>query len=67
MVACRCEVLNGLSGDVAIDYVRTHLQHLRTDAMGRAVHVCPDTQLEWYEEREMGGYGENVLILRRAR
>lgn len=67
MVTCRCEVLNGLSGTVARDYLRTHLDRLRTDGMGRTVHRCPDTDVEWYEERQPGGYGENVLVLRRAR
>lgn len=66
MVTCRCEVLNGLSGDVARDYVRTHLEPMRIDGMGRQVHGCPDSEVEWTEEREQGGYGENVLVLRRT-
>ncbi len=67
MVSCRCEVLNGLSGDVASDYLKTHLQQLRVDGMGRKVHGCPDSDIEWTEEREPGGYAENVLVLRRTR
>lgn len=66
MVTCRCEVLNGLSGDVARDYLRTHLKKLRVDGMGRTVHGCPDSEIEWTEEREPGGYAEDVLVLRRT-
>jgi hypothetical protein len=60
-------VLNGLSGDVARVYLSKHLQQLRIDGMGRSIHRCPDTDIEWAEEREPGGYGDDVTVLRRAR
>lgn len=67
MVPCRCKVLNGLSGDVAREYVVQHLEDLRIDGMGRTIHRCPDTDVEWAEEREPGGYGDDVMVLRRSR
>jgi hypothetical protein len=67
MVTCRCNLLNGLSGDLARDYVSTHLQRSRVDGMGRPIHICPDLQVEWTEEREPCGYAEDVIVLRRAR
>ncbi len=66
MVSCRCEVLNVMSGDVARDYLRTHLQQERTDGMGRAVHRCVDSDVEWIEERSQSGYGQDVTVLRRV-
>jgi hypothetical protein len=67
VVRCRCKVLNGLSGDVARDYLTTHLEPLRVDGMGRTIHHCPDTGIEWAEEREPGGYADDVTVLRRVR
>lgn len=64
-VRCRCTVLNNLSGDIAAEYVRKHLDHDRTDGMGRRVHRCPDTEVEWTEERRVEGYGEDITVLRR--
>jgi hypothetical protein len=65
VVPCRCEVLNVMSGEVARDYIRTHLQRERDDAMGRAVHRCADSAVEWVEDRSGGGYGDDVTVLRR--
>jgi hypothetical protein len=64
-VRCRCAVLNNLSGAVASDYVRRHLDRTRTDGLGRVVHRCPDTGVDWTEEHSASGYGEDVLVLRR--
>jgi hypothetical protein len=64
-VRCRCTVLNNLSGAVAVDYLRGHLDRLRTDGLGRTVHRCPETGVEWTEERSAGGYGDEILVLRR--
>jgi hypothetical protein len=64
-VRCRCAVLNNLSGAVAADYARRHLDRSRTDGLGRQVHTCPDTGLDWTEERSASGYGEDVVVLRR--
>jgi hypothetical protein len=65
MVPCRCEVLNVMSGAVARDYLRTHLEQVRVDGMGRPVHRCQDTGIEWAEERSSTGYADDVTVLRR--
>jgi hypothetical protein len=65
MGSCRCQVLNVMSGEVAVDYARVHLREHRTDGMGRTVHRCEETSVEWLEEREPGGYADQVLVLRR--
>jgi len=66
MVACRCEVLNVMSGEVARDYLVGHLSHTRTDGMGRRVHRCDETGIEWTEERSASGYADEVTVLRRG-
>lgn len=65
MTTCQCEVLNVMSGGVARDYARDHLRPARTDGLGRAVHRCPTSSLEWVEERRPVGYGEDTTVLRR--
>jgi hypothetical protein len=65
MGTCRCEVLNVMSGDVARDYTRVHLREVRKDGMGRRVHLCDEAGVEWIEEREPGGYADDVTVLRR--
>jgi hypothetical protein len=65
VVACRCDVLNVMSGDVARDYIRQHLEPNGIDGMGRAMLRCPEGDLEWVEEREQNGYGDDVTVLRR--
>jgi hypothetical protein len=65
VVPCRCEVLNVLSGEVARDYLRTHLERDRLDGMGRTVHRCEESGLEWVEDRSGTGYGDDVTVLRR--
>ena len=65
MVQCRCDVLNVMSGEVARDYVRTHLQPSRADGMGRDVHRCAETGQEWVEDRSGSGYRDDVMLLRR--
>lgn len=67
LVACRCAVLNVMSGEVARDYVRQHLDRDRTDGMGRTLYRCPQEGVGWVEEREPGGYGQDVVVLRRDR
>jgi hypothetical protein len=44
---------------------RTHLEQVRTDGMGRPVHLCRQTGIEWAEERSSTGYGDDVIVLRR--
>jgi hypothetical protein len=66
VIACRCEVLNVMSGEVAREYLRVHLQDQRTDGMGRTVHQCVETGIEWLEEKRPSGYGDEGLVLRRV-
>lgn len=66
MVDCRCDVLNVMSGDVARDYTRRHLDELRVDGMGRSVYRCPETGIGWTEQRTSSGYGDDVRVLRRT-
>lgn len=66
MVSCRCRVLNVMSGDVAEEYLHTHLQADRTDGVGRTVHRCSESDVEWIEERSQSGYGSDVTVLRRV-
>lgn len=63
---CRCQYLNVVSGDMAHDYARLHLEFRRTDGMGRTVLRCPEHAIEWIEERQAVGYGNDVAVLRRA-
>lgn len=65
MSSCRCEVTNVMSGDVAVDYRGTHLTHRGADGLGRTVLGCDESDVEWIEEREPNGYGEDVVVLRR--
>jgi hypothetical protein len=65
-VRCRCEVLNNLTGDLARDYARRHLDQVRADGLGRAIHRCPETGVSWLEERSISGYTDEVIILRRS-
>ncbi|MEX2503427.1 MAG: hypothetical protein WD378_01175 [Egicoccus sp.] len=66
METCRCDVLNVLSGPVAQDYLKGHLDADRTDGMGRQVHRCPHTDVEWVADRSPDGYADEVLVLRRV-
>lgn len=66
MQSCRCKHLNVLSGELARDYARLHLDHRRVDGMGRNVLRCPDADVEWVEERQPAGYGDDVVVLRRS-
>jgi len=66
METCRCEVLNVLSGPVAQDYLTGHLAADRTDGLGRQVHTCPYTEVEWVADRSPEGYADEVLVLRRV-
>jgi len=65
MGTCRCAILNVLSGALARDLLDKHLREVRTDGMGRTVHLCEDSEIEWLEERRLGGYDDDVTVLRR--
>jgi len=66
METCRCEVLNVLSGPLAQDYARGHLEGTRVDGLGRQVHRCPHTGIEWSEDRNPDGYADDAMVLRRV-
>lgn len=63
---CRCTVLNVMSGAVAEEYTRLHLDVDRTDGMGRRVHRCRETGVTWIEERRPSAYDEEAVVLRRS-
>ena len=65
MATCRCDALNVMSGEVARDYLRGHLDRARTDGLGRTVHRCDESDIEWLEERDATGYGDDTTVLRR--
>ena len=65
MGTCRCEVLNVMSGAVATDYVRTHLDEVRATGNGRVLYRCPDTGIGWTRDSKAAGYGDEVVVLRR--
>ncbi len=67
MSPCKCRYLNVVSGAMARDYSIGHLEHSRVDGMARTVYRCAETDVEWVEEREPTGYGEDVIVLRRVR
>lgn len=67
MLECRCQVLNNMTGDAAVDYVRQHLDETRSDGQGRTYYRCPDTGIGWTEERAPNTqYGEAQCRLRRT-
>lgn len=67
MSPCKCRNLNVVSGDMARDYVASHLDHTRIDGMAPAVYRCGGTDIEWVEEREPTGYNDDAIVLRRVR
>jgi hypothetical protein len=65
LVTCRCEVLNVMSGAVATDYARTHLDTVRSTGNGRVVYRCPETDIGWTQERAVHGIDDQTIVLRR--
>lgn len=61
---CRCQVLNVLSGDLALDYLNGHLGAADADS-NRRVHVCPTTGVQWIEDRSAPQYASSTRVLRR--
>lgn len=66
MTTCRCEVLNVMSGDAALDYVRQHLDQVRSDGQGTTYYRCPDTGIAWAEEPAPDTYAGESRRLRRT-
>ena len=65
MVTCRCDVLNVMSGAVATDYARHHLDQVRSTGNGRVVYRCPETGITWSQERAPYGVDADAIMLRR--
>lgn len=63
MVPCRCQVLNHLTGAIAVDYARTHLEAVGGAGTGR-LWACPDTGVRWADETPPAAAG-HVARLRR--
>lgn len=66
MVPCRCDVLNHLTGAIAHDYARTHLQSLATSGAGRQ-WSCPDTGVRWADESPVTAPGHVARLRRQER
>lgn len=66
VVTCRCEVLNNLTGDAAVEYARRHLDKTRSEPQGRVHYRCVETGIGWIEEPAPNGYGDSQRRLRRA-
>jgi hypothetical protein len=61
---CRCRILNVLSGNLAEEYLRTHLGG--DDAgTNRRVHLCKETGVQWVEDRSAPQYASASRVLRR--
>ena len=65
VVTCRCEVLNNLTGEQASEYARHHLDVTRADTGRVTTYRCPDTGINWVEERAPTAYDDQTRRLRR--
>jgi len=63
-ITCRCRVLNVLSGDLADDYLAGHLGVTDVES-SRRVHTCPNTGVQWIEDRSAAQYAATTRVLRR--
>lgn len=63
--SCRCALLNNLSGPAASDYARLHLHVLRDGAGRVTTYTCPETGIEWVEERSPTAFNDQTRRLRR--
>lgn len=65
VLVCRCAMLNALSGPAASDYARLHLDITR-EVLGRTTtYRCPETGIEWVEERTPTAFNDDTRRLRR--
>lgn len=62
--SCRCKVLNVLSGALATEYLSGHLGGGEGDS-NRRVHTCPNTGVQWIEDRSAPQYSSTSQVLRR--
>lgn len=65
MVTCQCAVLNNLTGQQAADYAHHHLDVTRAHTGRVATYRCPETGIEWVEERAPNAYDDQTRRLRR--
>jgi hypothetical protein len=63
--ACRCAMLNALSGPAASEYARLHLDVTREVAGRTTTYLCPETGIEWVEERTPTAFNDDARRLRR--
>lgn len=63
---CRCTVLNTMTGDAARDYIRTHLDQVRSDGHGTNYYRCPETGIGWAEEQAPSASPSDARRLRRS-
>ncbi len=66
MVTCRCQVLNVMTGEAAVEYAQEHLELTRSDDQGRTYHRCPTTQVGWVQEPPPGPVSGEAIQLRRT-
>lgn len=62
--SCRCNMLNVLSGALATEYLLGHLGGADADS-NRRVHTCPNTGVQWIEDRSATQYASSSQVLRR--
>lgn len=58
-------MLNALSGQAATEYSRYHLDVTREVAGRVTTYRCPDTGIEWLEERSPTAFNDDTRRLRR--
>ena len=65
-VRCRCALLNNLTGDLARDYARRHLDMLDKGEKLMTSHPCPVQVWRFGDELTMVALGDGVVKLRDA-
>ncbi len=65
VIPCRCEVLNVMTGAIAVDYARQHLDVVREGAGRVTTYACPDSGVQWVEERAPASVDDSTRRLRR--
>jgi hypothetical protein len=63
VIECRCVMLNHMSGAIAADYARVHLDVVAAGWGSSRMWECPDTGVQWAAP---GGHRDPVAQLRRV-
>lgn len=50
MVECRCDVLNHLTGAMAVDYLSAHLDTVTGSDIGNRTFECRETGIRWTDQ-----------------